>query len=55
LLVNLIEIGSIVIAPILPATLSEYLIQTNYTPSRSDKRKIRVQFSLPDEVCYIFY
>ncbi|KAF6021509.1 Ptprm [Bugula neritina] len=41
------NIVNIIVAPILPTNLSKYLIQSRYTPSGSDRQKIRVQFSLP--------
>jgi len=44
------NIVNIIVAPILPTNLSKYLIQSRYTPSGSDRQKIRVQFSLPVKV-----
>jgi len=45
--------SNIILAPTLPSHLSKYLVQSRYTPTESDRQKIRVRFNLPVEVCIL--
>ncbi|KAF6033132.1 USH2A [Bugula neritina] len=44
-----ITTSTVNLPPILPTNLPNYMNQSRYTPSGSDRRKIRVQFNLPVE------